>query len=134
VVGKPVDGRADVYSLGCVLFESVTGRPPFPRESEVATLFAHVHDAPPALGDDMPPDLGRVVGGALAKDPAERPATCRAFARAAAATVAPRSESTVRRAGTGRRFARIIAAATMIAVAAGAATLALSNGTPDAPE
>ena len=40
--GDEVDGRADVYSLGCVLFEAVSGRPPFTRDTEVATLYAHL--------------------------------------------------------------------------------------------
>lgn len=84
--GDEVDGRVDVYSLGCVLFEAVSGRPPFKRETEVATLYAHLEQEPPALSSvatGSPRDLDGVVASALAKDPSERYATAGAFAREA---------------------------------------------------
>ena len=49
IEGGEVDARADVYSLGCVLYECVTGEPPYPRESELAVLWAHLNDPPPRL-------------------------------------------------------------------------------------
>lgn len=73
--GEPVDGRADVYSLGCVLFEALTGRAPFLREREVATLWAHIADPPPVaseLAPDVPEELDGVIRRALAKSPDER--------------------------------------------------------------
>jgi streptogramin lyase len=77
--GEAVDGRADVYALGCVLYECLAGQSPFARETEVATLWAHVHDPPPALGAARPElggEIDAVLGRALDKTPAERPGTC----------------------------------------------------------
>ena len=46
--GEEVDGRADVYALGCLLHECLTGEPPFRRASDAAVLFAHLEEEPPA--------------------------------------------------------------------------------------
>lgn len=75
--GDAVDGRADVYSLGCVLHECLAGEPPFPRGSDAAVLFAHLEEEPPALHR-----LDDVLAKALAKDPAERYATAGELVRA----------------------------------------------------
>ena len=47
IEGRDVDGRADLYSLGCVLYECLAGEPPFPRASDAAVLFAHLDSEPP---------------------------------------------------------------------------------------
>jgi DNA-binding beta-propeller fold protein YncE/predicted Ser/Thr protein kinase len=65
--GDQVDGRADLYSLGCLLYEGVTGNPPFARSTDSAVLFAHLEEEPPAA-----PGLEDVMGTALAKDPDAR--------------------------------------------------------------
>src|SRR5262245_2088065 len=76
---SPVDGRADVYALACVLHECVIGRPPYRRGSPLATLFAHLNDPPPRTGGPIDP----VLPSALAKNPSERYETCACLVAAA---------------------------------------------------
>ncbi len=69
--GETVDARSDLYSAGCLLFELVTGRPPFVADSPVAVAYQHVREAPPRPGElnpEVPEDLERVVLHSLAKD------------------------------------------------------------------
>jgi serine/threonine-protein kinase len=69
--GYPVDGRTDVYALGVVLYEMVTGRPPFTAESPVAVAMKHVREEPippSRLVHDLPADLERIILTALSKD------------------------------------------------------------------
>jgi DNA-binding NarL/FixJ family response regulator len=76
--GMEVDGRADIYSLGCVLYQALTGAVPYDRDSDLDKLWAHAHEPPPALLDvrpDLPPLLAHVVARSMAKDPAERQPT-----------------------------------------------------------
>jgi serine/threonine protein kinase len=80
IQGKPLDGRADIYSLGCVLYECLTGVAPFRRDAEAAVLWAHIQDeaAPVStLRRDLTPEIDSVVGKAMAKSPNDRYATCR---------------------------------------------------------
>lgn len=74
-----LDGRADVYSLGCLLHECLTGEPPFPRSTNAAVLFAHLEEQPPA-----PRGLEVVMQTALAKEPNDRYRTCAELVDAAA--------------------------------------------------
>ena len=82
--GDPVDARTDVYSLGCVLCEAVTGAVPFPRQTPAAMLIAHMTSAPPRVSElapGVPAAIDAVVDRALAKEPAQRFASAEAFAR-----------------------------------------------------
>jgi len=76
--GETVDARSDIYSTGCLLFELLTGRPPFVGDSPVAVAYQHVGQAPVAPSDlaaDVPPDLDRITLKALAKERSQRYAT-----------------------------------------------------------
>jgi beta-lactam-binding protein with PASTA domain/predicted Ser/Thr protein kinase len=73
--GYPVDARSDVYSLGVVLYEMVTGRPPFSGDNPVAIAYKHVREeaiAPTLVNRAVPPSLEAIILQAMAKDPAER--------------------------------------------------------------
>jgi len=73
--GEPVDGRADVYALGCVLFECLTGQVPFTRATEAAAIYAHLEEQPPRASElrpGLPKALDDVLARALAKDRADR--------------------------------------------------------------
>ncbi len=85
IEGKPVDARTDVYALGCVLFHTLSGQPPYPNDSEVAIIHAHLLEPPPALSTvrpDLPPALDGVIVTAIAKYPDVRYPTCTALSRA----------------------------------------------------
>ena len=73
--GQPVDARSDVYSLGVVLYEMVTGRPPFSGDSPVAIAYKHVREypaLPSSVNPSVPPDFEAIVMTAMAKDPDDR--------------------------------------------------------------
>jgi hypothetical protein len=80
IEGREVDSRTDIYSLGCVIFESLAGGTPFRRETEVAVLWAHMREEPPPLTEvrpDLPQELDHVLAKAMAKAPEERYGSCR---------------------------------------------------------
>jgi YVTN family beta-propeller protein len=100
--GERVDARADVYALACVLFHALTGVAPFTRDSDEATLWAHVHEPPPSLhahSPEAPAALQEVLDRGLAKDPDARFSSAGDLGRAALAAVgrapAPRGERVV---------------------------------------
>jgi DNA-binding beta-propeller fold protein YncE len=83
--GERVDARTDVYALGCVLVHALSGKPPFVRDSEEATLWAHLHAPAPGVAEGVPDAFVGVVGRALAKDPADRYPSAGDLGRAALA-------------------------------------------------
>ena len=97
--GERVDARTDVYALGCVLVHALSGKPPYVRDSEEATLWAHLHAPAPGVAEGVPDAFTDVVDRALAKDPAERYPSAgdlgRAALAAAGAMPAPGPERTV---------------------------------------
>ena len=90
--GEPLDGRADVYSLGCVVYHCLSGEPPYARESEIAVLQAHLNDPPPSLS----PDLDGVFARAMAKDREDRYPTGAALTSDLREAIAGGAPATVR--------------------------------------
>ncbi|KOU95332.1 serine/threonine-protein kinase [Streptomyces sp. XY533] len=85
ISGRPVDGRCDLYSLACVVYETLAGGPPFVREEDAALLWAHQYDAPPPLTErrpDVAPAADEVLAKALAKVPEDRYGSCLEFVAA----------------------------------------------------
>jgi serine/threonine protein kinase len=83
IEGRNVDGRADLYSLGCAAFELLSGEPPFRRGRGLALINAHLSEPVPsltALRSDLPPAVDHVLASAMAKSPDDRYATCAEFA------------------------------------------------------
>lgn len=96
IKGWPVDARADVYALGCMLFEMIAGQPPFRRENEYATMYAHTSEPAPALSSvapGVPPALNAVLARALAKEPDVRFPSAGDFSRALGAAIAGQAPS-----------------------------------------
>src|SRR5690349_1740988 len=73
--GGTVDARTDVYALGCVLYQALSGRVPYPAESDAAKMYAHLQSPAPRLDvltDDVGPGLAEIAARAMAKEPADR--------------------------------------------------------------
>jgi len=103
VEGKEIDGRADVYALACLIFHCLTGSVVFPRDSDMAVMYAHVHEDPPKLSEirpGLPEELDAVMEKALDKSADRRFATCEemiAAARAVVDAAGPLAESSATR-------------------------------------
>ena len=79
IEGKPVDGRVDVYALGCIAYECLTGRVPFTRDTDAAVIWAHLREDPPkvsAVVGNVPPEVDEVIRKAMAKSVDDRYDSC----------------------------------------------------------
>jgi len=133
IMGGEIDGRADIYSLGCVLYECLTGAPPFRRDSEVATIYAHLHEEPAATDGarGAGPPVEAVAIRAIAKRPDDRFSTAGEMAGALRAH--PGSAPTRRRTpGIRKTGVRgLAAAAAGLAIVVGVVAFVLSRGEGD---
>jgi Protein kinase domain len=126
IEGLPIDGRADVYSLGCLLYECMTGELPFTRDSRLALAWAHLEEDPPRASErnpKLPGGIDAVLAKALAKEPAQRYSSC-----AALLDDAQRALGLGRPAGVRRRRLMLLAAALVALAAAAVAVVALQDG------
>ena len=152
--GSPATAASDVYALGVVLFECLTGRRPFEADSPVATALAQVRDPVPELPPEVPRALADVTRRALAKKPGDRYPDASAFAAALAAlapeptimmsapvAAPPDSSPLIGRPGRAGRMVRgherallLVAAALAVAIIGVlAATALMGEGTKDTP-
>jgi ABC-type branched-subunit amino acid transport system substrate-binding protein/DNA-binding beta-propeller fold protein YncE len=127
--GDPVDARTDCYSLACVLYECLSGRPPFHRETEAETMWAHMQDQPAPLRGH--PRLDPVLRKALAKERDERYGSCAELIHAAADALglaAPARHPFAPPALVRRRRAIFAAGLLLLAVSVAAGIVALTSG------
>src|SRR6266536_459641 len=125
-----VDGRADIYSLACLLYECLTGDVPFRRGSDVAVIYAHLEEAAPKASERKPKltaDLDAVLGKGMAKLPDERWATCGLLVGAARSALGDGTAAIPVLRRRRRRSLPIGAAVAATAAAAAAAALLLGG-------
>jgi YVTN family beta-propeller protein len=143
IEGRAVDAKADQYSLACLVYECLTGRRPFERETDVATLYAHLRDPFPSVGDAVDPNLEFGLDAALAraaaKKPADRFASCGDFAEelvrvtgatpgtSQVPTAVGRGQAAAR---TRRRLLLVVGAAVAVAALAIAGLVVWLGGSP----
>jgi serine/threonine-protein kinase len=138
VKGDPVDGRADEYSMGCLIYQCLTGGVPFPRDIEVAVLWAHVQELPPSLAKaGFGKQVDVVIGNALSKEPKDRYETCgelaSAFSEAVGVARRPGRVRPVRPRRRRRRILAIAAVAVAMVTAFIAGLLVFGGGTTYIP-
>jgi ABC-type transport system substrate-binding protein len=123
--GDELDGRADVYSLGCVLYECLAGEPPFPRDSELSVVYAHLNERVPRITEarpDLPLGFDDVIRKATEKNADERFETCTELVEAGRRALAGER---IRR----RRLGLAVAAIGLLAgIAVAVVALATSGG------
>ena len=100
IQGQHAGALTDIYALGCMLYHTLTGSLPFPRDLDAAMMYAHLHDAPPqvtAVRPDLPVEFDQIVKRAMAKDPSERFPSAGDLGRAARAALEGRRISSSER-------------------------------------
>jgi serine/threonine-protein kinase len=124
IEGGDTDGRADVYSLGCVLYQCLTGEPPFVVGTDLGVLLAHLEADPPSpteLRPELPAAIDRVIATALAKSPADRYPSGRQLIAAAREALGVTGPETTR-----RSLARVLVALASLGLAGGATAAAIA--------
>jgi YVTN family beta-propeller protein len=122
IEGEPPDPAADIYALGCVLYHTLAGQPPFAKRTQMELLWAHFNEDPPLLHHqrpELPEAIDPVIARALAKEPAERYTSCGELAGAAAEAL-----------GVGLTPPRISRRRLLLVAAGGALTVAAAAAVP----
>jgi len=138
IEGKPVDGRVDQYALAAIAVGCLTGEPPFPRDSDIAIINAHLRDAPPSLRErriELPAAVDAVIARGLAKKPDDRYPDCKAFVddlRAALGVTVTQPRARPASSATRRRILIGTVALAAIILVAGGAWLAAGGAGPGA--
>jgi serine/threonine-protein kinase len=129
IEGGPVDGRVDVYSLGCLLYECLTGEAPF-AGSRLAVAWSHLEDDPPKASErrpDLPEAIDAVIRKSMAKEPQDRQSTCVALIIAAEDALRLRPPAARRR----NRLLIVAAVATLVGLAAALVATLVFRGLSD---
>ncbi len=135
--GGVPDARTDVYSLGCVLFECLTGRPPFQAENDASLMYAHLQLPPPDVTSerpDLPAAIDAVVTRAMAKAPADRQQSAGALADDAAEALGLGTVGGGKDGPPERSIARRLVPVLAVVIALGAGILVSSLLRSDSPQ